>query len=132
MEQYGKVSNENTLFKQEVESLKTGVDFQINSFEEAKSNLEEMRAGDPIEEDIKLKDKKHQLLEEKNSELQDRFRLNNPRFSRFTKKGDGDKTWDLIKENLEMESKDIIIERAYRTGSKIKSKKRVIIVKCLN
>ena len=65
MEQYGKVSNENTLFKQEVESLRTGVDFQKNSFEEAKSNLEEMRAGDPIEEDIKLKDKKHQLLEKK-------------------------------------------------------------------
>ena len=94
MEQYGKVSNENTLFKQEVESLKTGVDFQNNSFEEAKSNLEEMRAGDPIEEDIKLKDKKHQLLEEKNSELQDRSRLNNPRFSRFTEKTDTVETWD--------------------------------------
>ena len=31
-----------------------------------------------------------------------------------------------------MESKDITIERAHRTGSKINSKKRAIIVKCLN
>ena len=31
-----------------------------------------------------------------------------------------------------MESKDITIERAHRTGSKINAKKRAIIVKSLN
>ena len=39
-----KLSNENTLLKQEVKSLKTGVDFQNKWFEEAKRNFEEMRA----------------------------------------------------------------------------------------
>ena len=38
----------------------------------------------------------------------------------------------FIEKNLEMESKDITIERAHRTGSKINGKKRAIIVKCLN
>ena len=46
------LSNENTLLKQEVESLKTGVDFQNKWFEETKRDLEEMRAKDPIKEDI--------------------------------------------------------------------------------
>ena len=44
----------NTLLKQEVESLKTGADFQNKWFEETKRDLEEMRARNPIEEDIKL------------------------------------------------------------------------------
>ena len=38
----------------------------------------------------------------------------------------------FIEENLEMESKDITIERAHRTGSKINGKKRAIITKFLN
>ena len=54
-----RLSNENTLLKQEVESLKTGADFQNKWFEEAKRDLEEMRAKDPIEEDIKLIEQKH-------------------------------------------------------------------------
>ena len=44
----------------------TGADFQNKWFEEAKRDLEEMRAKDPIEEDIKLIEQKHQQLEEKN------------------------------------------------------------------
>ena len=40
--------------KQEVESSKTGADFQNKWFEEAKTDLEKIRARDPIEEDIKL------------------------------------------------------------------------------
>ena len=47
-----RLSNENTLLNQEVESLKTSADFQNKWFEEAKKDLEEMRAKDPIEEDI--------------------------------------------------------------------------------
>ena len=39
---------------------------------------------------------------------------------------------ELIERNLGMESKDITIEKAHRTGSKIKGKKRAIIVKFLN
>ena len=39
-----KLINENTLLKQEVESLRTGVDFQNKWFEEAKRNFEEIRA----------------------------------------------------------------------------------------
>ena len=39
---------------------------------------------------------------------------------------------ELIERNLEMESKDITIEKAHRTGSKINGKKRAIIVKFLN
>ena len=46
-----RLSNENTLLKQEVESLKASADFQNKWFEEAKRDLEEMRAKDPIEED---------------------------------------------------------------------------------
>ena len=60
------LSNENTVLKQEVECLKTGADFQNNWFEEAKRDLEEIRARDPIEKDIKLIEQKHQQLEEKN------------------------------------------------------------------
>ena len=37
-----------------------------------------------------------------------------------------------MKENLEMESKHINIERSHRTGSKINGKKRAIIAKILN
>ena len=132
-----RLSNENTLLKQEVESLRAGADFQNKWFEEAKN---EMRAKDPIEEDIKLIEQKHQQLEEKISELEDRSRRNNLRFSGFTEKAEGAETWEesenLIREfiegNLEMESKDITIERAHRTGSKINGKKRAIILRFLN
>ena len=59
------LSNENVWLKQEVESLKTGTDFENKWFEEAKRDLEEIRAQDPSEEDIKLLGQKHQQLEEK-------------------------------------------------------------------
>ena len=93
-----------------------------------------------MEEDINLIEQKHQQLEEKISELEDRSKLNNLRFSGFTEKAEGAETCeesenligDFIEENLEMESKDITIERARRTGSKINGKKRPIIVKFLN
>ena len=135
-----RLSNENTLLKQEVESLKASADFQNKWFEEAKRDLEEMRAKDPIEVDIKLIEQIHQQLEEKSSELEDRSRRNNLRFSGFTEKAEGAETWEesenlireFIERNLEMESKDITIERAHRTGSKINGKKRAIIVKFLN
>ena len=99
-----------------------------------------MRARDSIEEDIKLIEQKHQQLEEKISELEDRSRRNNLRFSGFTEKAEAAETWgkienlirDFTEENLEMESKDITIERAHRAGSKINGKKRPIIVKFLN
>ena len=107
-----RLSNENTLLKQEVESLKTGADFQNKWFEERKRDLEEMRAKNPIEEDVKLIEQKHQQLEEKISELDDRSRRNNQRFGGFTEKAEGAETWeesenriqDFIEENLEMES----------------------------
>ena len=97
-------------------------------------------AKDPIEEDIKLIEQKHQQLEEKISELEDRSRRNNLRFSGFTEKAEGAETWEesenlireFIERNLEIESKDITIERANRTGSRINGKKRAIIVKFLN
>ena len=132
--------NENTLLKQEVESLKAGADFENKWFEEAKRDLEEMRAKNPIEEGIKLTEQKHQQPEEKISELEDRSRRNNLWLSGFTEKDEGAETWeesdnlirDIIKRNLEMWRKDITIDRAHRTGSKINSKKRAIIVKFLN
>ena len=135
-----RLSNENTLLKQEVESLKASADFQNKWFEEAKRDLEEMRAKDPIEEDIKLIEQKHQQLEEKISELEDRSRRNNLRFSGFTEKAEGAETWEesenLIREfietNLEMGSKYITIERAHRTGFKINGQKRAITVKFFN
>ena len=40
--------NENTLLKQEVKILRADADFQNKWFEEAKRDLEEMRAKDPI------------------------------------------------------------------------------------
>ena len=83
-----RLSNENTLLKQEVESLKTGADFQNKWFEEAKRNLEEMRAKNPIE-DIKLIIQKHQQLEEKISELEERSTRNKLQFSEFTEKAEG-------------------------------------------
>ena len=60
-----RLSNEKTLLKQEDESLKASADFQNKWSEEAKRDLEEMRAKDFIEEDIKLIEQKHQQLEEK-------------------------------------------------------------------
>ena len=50
----GRLSNENTLLKQEVESLKTGADFGSKYFEEVKRDLEDMRSIDAIEEGINL------------------------------------------------------------------------------
>ena len=99
-----------------------------------------MRARDPIEQHIKLIEQKHQQLEEKISAVEDRSRRNNLRFSGFTEKAEGAETWeesenlirDFIEENLEMESKDITIERVHRAGSKINGRKRPIIVKFLN
>ena len=88
-----RLGNENTLLKQEVESLKASADFQNKWFEEAKRDLEEMRAKDPIEEDIKLIEQKHQQLEEKISELEDRSRRNITRFCGFTEKTGGAETW---------------------------------------
>ena len=85
-------------------------------------------------------EQKHQQREEKISELEDRSRGNNLRFSGFTEKAAGAETWEesenlireFIEENLEMESKDITIETVHKTGSKINGKKRAITVKCLN
>ena len=128
------------MLKQEVKSLKTGADFENTWFEEAERDLEQVRAKDPIEEAIKVIEQKHQQLEENISELEDRSRRNNLRFSGFTEKAEGAETWEesenqireFIEENLEMESKEITIETAHRTGSKINGKKRAIIVKFLN
>ena len=89
-----RLSNENTLLKQEVESLKASADFQSKWFEEAKRDLKEMRVKDPIEEDIKLIEQRHQRLEEKISELEDRSKRNNLRFSGFTEKAEVAETWE--------------------------------------
>ena len=70
-------SNENTLLKQKVESLKASADFQNKWFEEVKGDLQEMRAKYPIEEDIKLIEQKHQQ-----------------RFSGFTEKAEGTEIWE--------------------------------------
>ena len=43
-----------------------------------------MRARDPIVKDIKLMEQKHQQLEKKISEFEDRSRWNSLRFSEFT------------------------------------------------
>ena len=58
------------LLKQ-VESLKTGRDFQNKWFEETKKDLDEMRAKDLIEKDMKLIDLKDLQLEEKSSDFED-------------------------------------------------------------
>ena len=72
-----------------------------------------MRAKDPIEEDIKLVEQKHQQLEEKISELEERSRRNNLWFSWFTEKAEGAEIWEesenlileFIERNLEMKTK---------------------------
>ena len=124
---FERLSNKNTFLKPEFESLKTGANFHNKWFDEPKRDLEEMKARDPIEEDIKLIEEKQQL-EEKMFELEDRSRWNNQPFSGFTMKTGGGETWEesenltpeFIEENLEMESKDITIVKAHITGSKIK------------
>ena len=58
MERLGK-KIKNTLLKQEIETLKASADFPSKWFEDAKRDLEEMRAKDPIEEDIKLIEQKY-------------------------------------------------------------------------
>ena len=83
-------SNENTSLKQGVESLKASADFQNKWFEEAKKDLEEMRAKDPIEEDKLIQQK--QQLEEKIPDLEDRSWRNNLRFSGFTENAEGAET----------------------------------------
>ena len=111
------------MLKQKVESLKASAGFQNKWFEEVKGDLQEMRAKYPIEDDIKLIEQKHQQ-----------------RFSGFTEKAEGAEIWEesenlireFIERNLEMERKDISIERAHRTGSKMNGKKRAIIVTFLN
>ena len=85
-----RLSNENTSLKQGVESLKASADFQNKWFEEAKKDLEEMRAKDPIEEDKLIQQK--QQLEEKIPDLEDRSWRNNLRFSGFTENAEGAET----------------------------------------
>ena len=95
-----------------------------------------MRAKNPREEDIKLIEQKHQQLVEKISELENRSRRNNLRFSAFTVKVEGAETLEesenlireFIERNLEMESKDITIERAHRTGFKITVGKELLLL----
>ena len=95
-----------------------------------------MRAKDPREEDIKLIEQKHQQLVEKMSEFEDRSRRNKLRFSGFTVKVEGAETLEenenlireFIERNLEMESKDITIEREHRTGSKITVGKELLLL----
>ena len=53
-----------------------------------------MRVINPIEDDIKLIELKHQQLKENISELEDRFRRDNLRFSWFTEKAADDETWE--------------------------------------
>lgn len=109
------------MLKQELECLKRRANFQDKWFEEVKRDLEEMRAIDPIEEDIKLVEQKHQQLQETISELKDRSMRKNLRFSGFTEKAEGAKMWEeseklireFMEETLEMESKRITIERKY-------------------
>ena len=58
----------------------------------------------------------------------------------FTEKAEGAEMWKekenliqkFIEEDLEMESKDIIIERVHKTGFKINDKKKDIMQKFLN
>ena len=85
-----RLSNENTSLKQGVESLKASADFQNKWFEEAKKDLEQMRAKDPIEEDKLIQQK--QQLEEKIPDLEDRSWRNNLRFSGFTEHAEGAET----------------------------------------
>ena len=85
-----RLSNENTSLKQGVESLKASADFQNKWFEEAKKDLEQMRAKDPIEEDKLIQQK--QQLEEKIPDLEDRSWRNNLRFSGFTENAEGAET----------------------------------------
>ena len=85
-----RLGNENTSLKQGVESLKASADFQNKWFEEAKKDLEQMRAKDPIEEDKLIQQK--QQLEEKIPDLEDRSWRNNLRFSGFTENAEGAET----------------------------------------
>ena len=74
--------------------MKTSSDFQNKSFEETKSDLEEISARDTIEEHIKLMEQKHQQLEEKMPEPEDTSGRNSLRFSGFTEKTEGAETWE--------------------------------------
>ena len=56
--------NENTLLKQEVKSLKTGVDFKAKGLRQREIQ-ERWGRENLLEEDIKLIEQKHQQLEEK-------------------------------------------------------------------
>ena len=53
-----------------------------------------MKARGPREKDIKLIEQKHQQLEGAISDLVDRSRRNNLRFSGFTEKAEGAETWE--------------------------------------
>ena len=77
--------------------MKASADFQNKWFEETKRDLEKMRTKNPTKEDIKLIEQKHQQLEEKISELEDRSRRNNLRFNRFTENAEDIETWEEIR-----------------------------------
>ena len=50
------------MLKHEVKSLKAGANFQNKWFEEANRDLEETVARNPIAEDIKMIEQKHQYI----------------------------------------------------------------------
>ena len=57
-----RLSNGNILLKHEVKSLKASANFQNKWFEEANRDLEETVARNPIAEDIKMIEQKHQYI----------------------------------------------------------------------
>ena len=91
-----------------------------------------------MEEDIKLKEKKHQQLEETFLNLKIdpggiTYGLVGLLRRLVLKRGKKVKILrEFIKENLEMESKAITIKKAHRTGSKVNGKERAIIANLLN
>ena len=85
-------SNENTLLNKKSKASRQVQIFKTNGLKKQRE-IQRMRAKDPIEEDIKLVEQKHQQLEEKISELEDRSRRNNLWFSWFTEKAEGAETW---------------------------------------
>ena len=125
------LTEENTLMKKEMLEFKNSLQFH----------------SDVVERNIQNNERKDEFvfkqnddLQEKVAELEDRCRRNNLRFSGVEE--DPEETWeqserkvkDLIKEKLGVE-KEVRIERAHRTGSKmyndVRNTRRTIVVKFL-
>ena len=97
-----------------------------------------MKKTDQIDKEIESLKKKLADIEDQTDYLENQSRRNNVRISGISE--DVNESWSdteekvksLINDNLDLDAKDMVIERAHRTGKRLPGKPRQVVAKFLN